>query len=83
RSKKDSCSYTTIPIGLRSSWDTVFMDDIALTETDGGGVAYETFGIEDGGCMVLVRPDGYVAGIVPLDGVKELDGLFERVVKGV
>jgi hypothetical protein len=31
----------------------------------------------DGGCMVIVRPDQYVAHVLPLDGYEQLAGFFD------
>ena len=81
-SKKQSSEYTDIPKKLRSHWDTVFMDDIALTETDGGGTTYQSFGIGAEGCIVVVRPDGHVAAVTPLLGVEMLKEYFDRVRNG-
>jgi phenol 2-monooxygenase (NADPH) len=35
-------------------------------------------GIDRAGCMVVVRPDQYVAHVLPLDGTAELAALFDR-----
>ncbi|KAF8600135.1 hypothetical protein BDV93DRAFT_448146 [Ceratobasidium sp. AG-I] len=78
-SKKESSEYTDTPKKLRSHWDTVFMDDVALNETSGGGTAYRAFGIGPEGCVVVVRPDGHVAAIAPLDGVEMLKQFFQTI----
>ncbi|KAF8600073.1 hypothetical protein BDV93DRAFT_497033, partial [Ceratobasidium sp. AG-I] len=78
-SKKEISQYTDIPKKLRSHWDTVFMDDVALTETDGGGTTYQSFGIGPEGCIVVARPDGHVAAIAPLLGVEILKHFFGRI----
>lgn len=36
-----------------------FIDDVDMTGEQGGKV-YETFGINDSGAAIVVRPDGYV-----------------------
>lgn len=42
-----------------------------------GGKVYETYGISPAsGAIVVVRPDGYVSAIAPLDGVRYLDQYF-------
>jgi phenol 2-monooxygenase len=33
------------------------------------------------GCMILVRPDQYVAHVLPLNGFSELSAYFARVFK--
>lgn len=55
------------------------MDDIALNETDGGGTAYQAFGIGPKGCIIVVRPDGHVANISPLGDVGVLKQFFGRI----
>ncbi|HAG23283.1 MAG TPA: hypothetical protein DCG64_00220 [Alphaproteobacteria bacterium] len=32
------------------------------------------------GCIVIVRPDQYVAEILPLDGFDELSAFFDRIL---
>jgi len=32
------------------------------------------------GCLVVVRPDQYVAQVLPLDGFAELSGFFDAVL---
>lgn len=41
-----------------------------------GGTAYATYGIKPDGAIVVVRPDGYVGTVAPLDKVKHLDQYF-------
>lgn len=53
----------------------VFVDDIDLLEIH-GGKAYTSFGIEGTGAIVVVRPDGHVGFVCPLDAVKEVDQYF-------
>lgn len=78
-SDKESSEYTDVPKKLRSHWDTVFMDDIAVTESEGSGKTYESFGIGGEGCIVVVRPDGHVAAVAPLQGVEVLKQFFSRI----
>lgn len=59
------------------------MDDIALTDTDGGGTAYRDFGIGAEGCVIIVRPDGHVAGVAPLEGIEVLKQFFDRTRNGI
>jgi hypothetical protein len=39
-----------------------------------GGVAPR---VRTQGCMVIVRPDGYVAHVLPLDAYAELEAFFD------
>ena len=55
------------------------MDDVALDKACGGGAAYRSFGIGPEGCIVVVRPDGHVAAITPLEGVEALKQVFGTI----
>ncbi|KAG8789416.1 hypothetical protein FRC12_013524 [Ceratobasidium sp. 428] len=77
--KKETCEYTDVPEEARPYWDTVFVDDVAYTATDGGGTAYSSLGIGSEGCAVVVRPDGHVAMIAPLSGASDVKGFFGSV----
>lgn len=58
----------------------MLIDDTDVTGTVGGrGYAY--YGVADEGAIVVVRPDGYIGTIVPLDGVTEIDDYFARFMK--
>lgn len=53
-----------------------------LDDTDmyarSGSKGYEFFGLDTkNGAIVVVRPDGYVGFIAPLDGVKDLETYFD------
>ncbi|KAJ1303080.1 hypothetical protein OPQ81_011281 [Rhizoctonia solani] len=78
--KKESAAYTDVPKLLRPHWDTVFLDDVAYAEKDGGGKAYQSFGVGSEGCLVLVRPDGHVAALSPLEDVETLQALSSVIV---
>jgi phenol 2-monooxygenase (NADPH) len=41
---------------------------------------FDLRGMDRGGCAVVVRPDGYVADILPLDAHEELAGFFDGVL---
>ncbi|CAE6482403.1 unnamed protein product [Rhizoctonia solani] len=43
--KKENGNYTDVPDILRPYWDTVFLDDISYAEHEGGGKAYQSFGV--------------------------------------
>jgi phenol 2-monooxygenase len=58
--------------GLRD-YEKMFCADLK-----GGNDVFALRGIDRGaGCMVVVRPDQYVAQILPLDGYKELASFFD------
>lgn len=42
---------------------------------------YETYGVGSEGAVVVVRPDGYVGTVAPLDQVKSLDGYFAEFMR--
>ncbi|CAE6506518.1 unnamed protein product [Rhizoctonia solani] len=77
---KTTGDYTDIPATLRTHWSKVFMDDVSVAPRLGGGQLYETYGIGSDGCVAVVRPDGYIGTIVPLEGVDELDSWFGGIL---
>ena len=47
-----------------------------------GGEGYEAYGIDRArGAVVIVRPDGYVGMIAPIEGVEELGQYFASFMK--
>ena len=53
----------------------VLLDDADVYGRSGGG--YAKYGIDDGvGAIVVVRPDGYVGTVAPLDGIDFLNSYF-------
>ncbi|CAE6442570.1 unnamed protein product [Rhizoctonia solani] len=77
---KTTGDYTDVPATLRTHWSKVFMDDVSVSPRLGGGQLYETYGIGSEGCVAVVRPDGYIGTIVPLEGVDELDSWFGGIM---
>ncbi|CAE6394567.1 unnamed protein product [Rhizoctonia solani] len=73
--KKEDANYTDVPKSLCTHWDTVFIDDVAYAEKDGGGMAYQSFGVGPEGCLALVRPDGHVAALASLEVTEALNAL--------
>jgi phenol 2-monooxygenase len=65
---------TLVPIGSLV-FVRVYVDDLDVTKTM-GGKAYHTYGIAEEGAIVVVRPDGYVATVLPLSSAKEVAGYF-------
>jgi phenol 2-monooxygenase len=54
----------------------VLLDDTDITGTRGGKI-HERYGISrSAGALVVVRPDGYVGIIAPLDELAALDAYF-------
>lgn len=63
------------PLGLQD-YEKVFCLD-----HKGLGDIYEMRGIDrDKGCMIVVRPDQYVAHVLPLDGYDELSAFFADIL---
>ena len=58
----------------------VLLDDTDTTGKEGGKM-YKTYGIGSEGAVVIVRPDGYVANVVPLDQTHTLDAYFGAFLK--
>lgn len=45
---------------------------------EGHGHAYENYGVDkETGCVVIVRPDGYVGHLGTLDDVEDIDAYFD------
>ncbi|KAJ7481887.1 FAD binding domain-containing protein [Mycena latifolia] len=61
------------------TYDQIFSDEVSYL--DGGGAAYAAYGVDpDGpGCVVLVRPDQYVADVLGFERcVENLANFFDR-----
>ncbi|KAJ7918198.1 FAD binding domain-containing protein [Mycena leptocephala] len=58
------------------TYDQIFSDEISCL--DGGGEAYAGYGVDPNGpgCVVLVRPDQYVADVLGFEQCAEKLGLF-------
>ncbi|KAF8586467.1 hypothetical protein K439DRAFT_1340899 [Ramaria rubella] len=74
-SKKHDVEYTSLPKIMRSHWSKVFVDQKQVHGVL-GGTAYATYGIAPAGAIVVVRPDGYVGTVAPLDKPDHLDDYF-------
>ncbi|KAI0689450.1 FAD binding domain-containing protein [Cerioporus squamosus] len=75
--KQDKVDYLAFPSFFRPHYSKVLLDDTDLQGRSGGG-GYARYGIDEhAGAIVVVRPDGYVGMVAPLDGVKELNRYFE------
>jgi len=80
KGKKDTVNYLKFPPLLRPHWSKVLIDDTDATGSM-GGKGYTYYGVCDEGAIVVVRPDGYVGTIAPLEGVIEIDNYFASFMK--
>jgi phenol 2-monooxygenase (NADPH) len=94
--KKETFNYTLLPELFRSHWSKcvflsfpptiidyfgrVLIDDIDLMGTQ-GGKAYASFGVGPSGAVVIVRPDGYVGFVSPLDALQDINDYFMAFMK--
>ncbi|THH26983.1 hypothetical protein EUX98_g7209 [Antrodiella citrinella] len=79
--KKEVVDYTDIPEILRPHWSHVLLDDTDMYARTGGG-GYERYGIDpERGAVVVVRPDGYVGIVAPLEGVKGIQEYLSVFLK--
>ena len=61
--------------------DRILVDDITVYG-HAGGKGYEAYGIDRAqGSVVVVRPDGYVGMVAPVDGIKDLGDYFSGFMK--
>lgn len=80
KGRKEGFDFLQFPTLLRSHWSKLFIDDVDVTRTF-GGEGYSHYGVGPEGALVVVRPDGYVGAIAPLDRVEELDAYFGSFMK--
>ncbi|KAI1782487.1 FAD binding domain-containing protein [Ganoderma leucocontextum] len=74
--KKDEIDLFDIPEFFRPHWTKVFLDDEDMHGQSGSG-GYVKYGIDEhAGAIVVVRPDGYVGTVAPLDHVAFLNSYF-------
>jgi len=79
--KKESVSYLDVPPLFRSQWSKVYVDDVDSASAQ-GGKAYYSYGIDPStGAIVVVRPDGYIAAVAPLEKVADIDAYFTAFMK--
>lgn len=70
------------PFDKSTGWnyDKVFVDDVSYHE--GFGDAYQNYGVDkERGCVVVVRPDQYVAWVGELDDFEGLQKYFEGCLR--
>ncbi|TFK80699.1 hypothetical protein K466DRAFT_503427 [Polyporus arcularius HHB13444] len=74
--ERDKVDYTDVPEVFRSHWSKVLVDDIDYAGRSGGG-GFAAYGIDPkSGAIVVVRPDGYVGTVAPLDRVEDINAYF-------
>lgn len=56
-------------------------EKVFTADSTGAAGIFEQRGISDQGAIVIVRPDQYVANVLPMDGFTELGEFFEPVLK--
>ncbi|MDM7854526.1 FAD-binding monooxygenase [Cellulomonas alba] len=66
------------PLFLPRTGPFALVDYEKAFATDPADDIFERRGIDRGGCVVVVRPDQYVAGVFPLDGTHELAAFFRQ-----
>ena len=80
----DELAYEQMPSLLKPKTGKLGLQDhekVFCVDHKGAGDIFEMRGIDRSrGCMVVVRPDQYVAHVLPLDGVGELAAFFAGVL---
>ncbi|KAI5914671.1 FAD-dependent monooxygenase [Thauera sp. 2A1] len=81
----DQLAYENLPSLLKPKTGKLGLQDHEKTfcvDHKGLGDIYDMRGIDrDRGCMVVVRPDQYVAHVLPLDGFAELSSFFAGILR--
>jgi phenol 2-monooxygenase len=76
----DQLAYENMPSLLKPKTGKLGLQDyekVFCVDHKGAGDIFDMRGISrDKGCMVVVRPDQYVAHVLPLDGFDELSAFF-------
>jgi len=74
--RKETINYLDVPKFFRSHWSKVYVDDVDASLMQ-GGKTYSSYGIDPcTGASVVVRPDGYIGAVAPLDQVSDIDAYF-------
>ncbi|KAJ3502469.1 hypothetical protein NLJ89_g8874 [Agrocybe chaxingu] len=77
---KAAVRYNDLPKLFRSHWSKVLIDDTDVRGTQGGD-GYRNYGIGPDGAAVVIRPDGYVSMVAPLNAINELDNYFRAFIR--
>ncbi|KAI0738707.1 FAD binding domain-containing protein [Daedaleopsis nitida] len=74
--EREAVDYLDYPEFFRPHWSKVLIDAPDMHNRQGGG-GYAKYGIDKhAGAIVVVRPDGYIALIAPLDGIDHINAYF-------
>ncbi len=77
----DALAYEDMPLLLKPTKGSLGLQDhekVFCVDHKGVGDIFEMRGIDrDQGCIVIVRPDQYVAHVLPLNAFEELSGFFD------
>lgn len=80
----DQLAYENMPTFLKPKKGKLGLQDhekIFCFDHKGMGDIYDMRGIERGqGCMIVVRPDQYIAHVLPLDAYDELSAFFASIL---
>ncbi|PIL24616.1 hypothetical protein GSI_12500 [Ganoderma sinense ZZ0214-1] len=77
----DKMDFTDVPKLFRSHWSKVLLDDQDMTDRGGGG-GYEAYGIDPAeGAIVVVRPDGHVGKVAPLEHLDDISRYFANFLQ--
>ncbi len=80
----DQIAYEKMPTLLRPCTGKLGLQDfekVFCTDHKGMGDIFDMRGIDrEKGCMIVVRPDQYIAHVLPLDGYQELSSFFEGIL---
>lgn len=83
----EQLAYENMPSLLKPKTGKLGLQDhekVFCVDHKGGGDIFDMRGIDrDKGCMVVVRPDQYVANVLPLDGYNELAAFFASFLRCV
>lgn len=81
----DQLDYEKMPSLLKPKTGKLGLQDyekVFCADHKGSGDIYDMRGINrDVGCMIVVRPDQYIAHVLPLDGFEALTSFFAGVLK--
>lgn len=81
----EQLAYENMPALLRPKTGQLGLQDhekVFCVDHKGLGDIFDMRGINrDKGCMVVVRPDQYVAHVLPLDGYTELSSYFSAILR--
>ena len=79
----DALAYEDMPSLLKPTKGKLGLQDhekVFCADHKGEGDFFDMRGIDrEKGCMIVVRPDQYIAHVLPLDAYRELSGFFEGI----